>query len=509
MFRFGLEMWISRSLNGKLQKLPPSSFRRFGTALLLVFTIVPGNLIPASAQVSGTSASYQVSPPVGVQPGTSLAGQQSSFSSSVPEAKGTPGVLLLSFADAIQRGLRQNLAVLLSGENTLAARGQKWKDLSDLLPNVTTRTTETVQQQSLAALGFRLPGVPRVIGPFSYFDTRAYWTQSLFNLKSIDQERSAVQNLKAAQYNYRDARELVVFSVGNAYLQTLAEAARVDTAEAQVKTGQALYNKAVDQQKAGVTPAIDALRAQVELQTRQQQLIVTRNDYAKQKLALARVIGLPLGQEFALTDKAPYEPLSTPGLDESLRRAYTSRSDYRGGLSRVRAAELARKAATAGYYPSADLQADYGDIGINPATSNGTFHVAGTVTIPLFQGGKVHGDVLQAEAALQQTRSQLEDLRGRIDNEVRTALLDLSAAAEQVEVARSSVDLAQETLSQAQDRFSAGVADNLEVIQAQETVASANENYISSLYAHNLAKVSYARAIGYAEEGVKQYLKGK
>jgi len=221
------------------------------------------------------------------------------------------------------------------------------------------------------------------------------------------------------------------------------------------------------------------------------------------------VIGLPLGQEFALTDKAPYEPLSTPGLDESLRRAYTSRSDYRAGLSRVRAAELARKAATAGYYPSADLQADYGDIGINPATSNGTFHVAGTVTIPLFQGGKVHGDVLQAEAALRQTRSQLEDLRGRIDNEVRTTLLDLSAAAEQVEVARSSVDLAQQTLSQAQDRFSAGVADNLEVIQAQETVASANENYISSLYAHNLAKVSYARAIGYAEEGVKQYLKGK
>ena len=295
-----------------------------------------------------------------------------------------------------------------------------------------------------------------MIGPFSYFDTRAYWTQSLFNLKSIDQERSAVQNLKAAQYNYRDARELVVFSVGNAYLQTLAEAARVDTAEAQVKTGQALYNKAVDQQKAGVTPAIDALRAQVELQTRQQQLIVARNDYAKQKLALGRVIGLPLGQEFALTDKAPYEPLSTPGLDESLRRAYTSRSYYRAGLSRVRAAELARKAATAGYYPSADLQADYGDIGINPATSNGTFHVAGTVTIPLFQGGKVHGDVLQAEAALRQTRSQLEDLRGRIDNEVRTTLLDLSAAAEQVEVARSSVDLAQQTLSQAQDRFGRG-----------------------------------------------------
>jgi outer membrane protein TolC len=121
----------------------------------------------------------------------------------------------------------------------------------------------------------------------------------------------------------------------------------------------------------------------------------------------------------------------------------------------------------------------------------------------------VHGDVLKAEAALRQNRAQLEDLRGRIDNDVRTTLLDLAAAADQVAVAGSSVDLAQQTLVQAQDRFSAGVSDNLEVVQAQEALATANENYISSLYAHNLAKVSFARAIGFAEEGVKQYLKGK
>ncbi|HET7439981.1 MAG TPA: TolC family protein [Terriglobales bacterium] len=442
-------------------------------------------------------------------PAQNMAPSQSSFTGSVPAGKATGEVLQLSFAEAIQRGLRQNLGVLLASENTLAARGQKWKELSELLPNVIASGSENVQTTSLAALGLRIPGIPKVIGPFNYFDARAFLNQSIFNIQNIERERSASQSQQAAEHSYRDARELVVLAVGNAYLQAVAGGSRVETAEAQVTTAQALFNKASDQQKAGVSPAIDALRAQVELQTRQQQLIVSRNDYAKQKLSLSRVIGLPLGQEFALSERIPYEPLAAPSLQESLQRAYASRQDYQAARAQVHAAELLRAAARAEYFPSLGVEADYGDIGVNPAISNGTFHVGGTLNVPVFQGGKVHGDVLQAEATLRQDRAQMEDLRGRIDNEVRTALLDLQAAAAQVEVARSSVGLAEQTLTQAQDRFSAGVTDNLEVIQAQEAVADANENYISSLYAHNLAKVAFARAIGYAEEGVKQYLKGK
>ena len=503
-------------------KLVPPSFRNQGSSTLLKLTLrILGCCVCfacsyAAGQMNGpdagSSAGYQAS---SGQSGAGATGampsilQQNTFTGSVPEGKATPEVLPLSFADAIQRGLRQNLGVLLASENTLAVRGAKWKELSDLLPNVTTSTTEAVQQQSLSALGFRIPGFPRVIGPFNYLDARAYLNQSLLNFRSIERERSAEQNLRAAQHNYRDAREFVVLAVGNAYLQAIAGASRVEAAEAQVTTAQALFNKASDQQKAGVSPAIDALRAQVELQTRQQQLIVARNDFAKEKLALARVIGLPLGQQFTLSEKIPYEPLAVPTLEESLRRAYASRQDYQAALAQVRAAEFLRTAATAEYFPVLGLEADYGDIGVNPANSNGTFHVAGILNIPIFQGGKVHGDVLQAESTLRQNRSQLEDLRGRIDNEVRTTLLDLAAAADQVAVATSSVDLAQQTLAQAQDRFSAGVSDNLEVVQAQEALATANETYISSLYAHNLAKVSFARAIGYAEEGVKQYLKGK
>jgi outer membrane protein TolC len=456
----------------------------------------------------GQSGSVPTTPSVQVTIPASLS--QQGFTGGVPTGTLSTVPLQLSFLDAIDRGLKQNLGLLLSSDNNLSARGEKWKELSNLLPNLNVKGLENVQQTSLAALGFRLPAIPRVIGPFNYLDARAFLTQQVFNWNYIQRERSAAQSLKAAEYSYKNARELVVLVVGNAYLQAIAGSARVETAEAQVKTAQTLHDRAVDQLKAGVSPAIDTLRSQVELQSRQQQLIAVRTDFAKQKLALSRIIGLPLGQEFVLTDKAPYDALVPPSLDESLKRAYASRSDYQAALAQARAAELSRRAATAEHYPSFDLEGDYGDIGVNPATSNGTFHVAGTITVPIFQGGKEHADVLQAEAGLREARQRLDDLRAQIDNDIRNALLDLNAAADQVEVARSTVDLAEQTLTQAQDRFVAGVADNLEVVQAQESVASAHENYISSLYAHNLAKVELARSLGNAEQDVKQYLmKGK
>ncbi|HVO64786.1 MAG TPA: TolC family protein [Terriglobales bacterium] len=455
-----------------------------------------------STYSSGTSQS--------TSPAVSLpSANQNPFLGSVPVGKATNEVIPLSFSDAIARGLQQNLGLLLSADSTMTARGQRWKELSNLLPNFSAGLTENLQTVSLAQFGFKIPGIPQIIGPYNYLDARASFSQSVFNWNYIQNQRASVQNVKSAEYSYKDARELVVFAVGNAYLQTIAASSRVDTAQAQVTTARALYTKAVDQQRAGVTAAIDTLRAQVEFQARQQQLIVARNDFAKNKLSLARVIGLPPGQEFTLTDKAPYEPLLTPGLQESLQHAYASRSDYQAALAKLRAAELSRRAATAQHYPDLGFEADYGDIGVSPFHSNGTYHVEGSLRIPIFAGGRTHADVLQTESVLRQNQQQVDNLRAQIDNDVRVAMLDLNAANDQVQVARSSVDLAQQTLTQAQDRFSAGVADNLEVIQAQEAVATANENYISSLYAHNIAKVEYARAIGFAEQGVKQYLKGK
>ncbi len=436
---------------------------------------------------------------------------QSPFSGSVPEGKPTAELLPLSFKDAIDRGLRNNLGLLLQSDTSVTAQGEKWKELSELLPHVNATVNETVEQIDFPALGFRfnIPGVPKVVGPIGVFQTGAYLTQSVFDYHAIQRKRGASYNEKAAQSSLKNARELVVLAVGNSYLVALSGAARVATAQADVQTAQALYDKAADQQKAGVSPAIDTLRAHVELQTRQQELIVARNDYAKQKLTLARVIGLPPGQEFNLTTAAPYEPLATLPLEQDLQRAYASRPDYLAAAQQVRSAEEFRRAATAEYYPSLDIAGDYGAAGIRPGSSHGVFQVGATLNIPIFAGGRTHADVLEAEATLRQSRQQLENLRGQIDYEVRSARLDLNSAAEQVEVAHSTVDLAKQTLDQARDRFTAGVTDNLEVVQAQDALASANETYISSLYSHNLAKISLAKAVGVAEEGVKQYLQNQ
>jgi len=447
---------------------------------------------------STPAASIQVTP-----------SNQSPYTGSVAQGTAKPEVVSLTFQDAIDLALKNNLGVLLQSYNTIAARGQKWKELSELLPNVTARVSESVVQENLAAQGLRFPGFPTVVGPFGFSDARVYLSQSILNLKALNRERGAREDERAAQFSYKDARDLVVLATGNAYLQALSGGARVETAEAQMQTAQALYGKATDQQNAGLSPAIDTLRAQVEFQNRQQQLIVARNDFAKQKLALVRAIGLPVGQEIALTSKAPYDAIATLGIEGSLQRAYASRSDYLAAAQQVRAAEYYRKGASSEYLPTIDMTADYGDLGINFGNSHGTFTVAGRLNIPIFQGGKVHADVLQSEATLRQARAQLDNLRGQIEYEVRSALLDIEAADQQVQVARSSVDLSEQTLVQARDRFSAGVTDNLEVVQAQQTVAGAHESYISSLYAHNLAKIELVRAMGYAEQGVMQYLKSK
>jgi outer membrane protein TolC len=434
----------------------------------------------------------------------------SAFSGSTP-TKLVPGVLPLSLQEAIDRGLKQNLGLLLSDANIRSARGQRWEQLSALLPHISAMPYVADSQINLAELGFSsVPGnnLPQSVGPFSYFDARVNVVQSLFDSKLINNTRAASQNLKSAEYTFKDARDLVVLAVGYVYLQAIADEARIRTAQAQVETAKALFDQANDQVNAGTSPAIDALRAKVEFQTREQQLIQAKNNFAIQKLTVARVIGLAPGQEFEFTDKSPYRPFDGIALDEALKRAYASRSDYLAAMTDVRAAEYSRKAAVSGYYPSLTFNADYGTAGAHPSTSTQVFDVRGTLSIPIFQGNSVHADILQADAKLQQTRERLDNLRAQIDADIRAALLNLQSSAEQVNVARSNIDLAAETLVQSRDRFSAGVTDTVEVVQSQEAVARANEQYISSLYEYNFAKISLARALGMAEAGVREYFKG-
>jgi outer membrane protein TolC len=465
-------------------------------------------LFAAGSSFAQTDTSPSPSTPGEPIPGTLGV---SPFAGSVP-SKLVPGIMPLSLQDAIDRGLKQNLGLLLSNTDIRSARGQRWQQLSALLPQVTAAPYVATSKINLAQLGFAsLSGIsiPPSVGPFSYFDARATVTQSLFDWKSINATRAAGQSLKSSEYTYKDARDLVVLAVGYTYLQAIADEARIETAEAQVKTAQAVFDQATDQVNAGTASAIDGLRADVELQTRQQQLIQAKNNFAIQKLTVGRVIGLPPEQEFELTDKSPFQPFEGITIDEALKRAYSSRFDYQAAESDVRAAEFLRKAAAAGYLPSLSFNADYGTGGGHPSTATQVSDVRGTLSIPIFQGGSVHGDVVQADAKLEQSRERLDNLRAQIDSDVRAALLNLQSSADQVKVARSNIDLAEETLSRSRDRFTAGVTDTVEVVQSQEAVASAHEQYISSLYSYNFAKISLARALGLAEQGFKEYFKGK
>jgi len=436
--------------------------------------------------------------------------EQSPYLGSVPEGKAVPGALNVSLEEAVQRGLKQNLGVLLSSDTLDAARGGRWQALSALLPSAVTETSLNTHQLDLkATIGLQIPGVPPVIGPFGVFDTRAYVDQTVFDWQSIERARSSSQLVNAAQYGYRSARDIVVVAVASSYLLTIADEARVTSALAQRDTARALYQQTSDQRTAGVAAAVDVLRSDVELQARQQELIVARNSLAKQKLVLARVIGLPAGQMFDLTTDVPYHPLATMSLDEALLVAYAQRPDYQSAIARLQSAELQRKAAAAERYPSISVEADYGDIGVTPATSHGTVNAAGVLTVPIFEGGRIHGDILEANAAYRRARERMSNLRAQIDQDVRDAFLDLQASSARVSVEKNAITLANETLQQSRDRFASGVTDNIEVVQAQESVAAANDAYIDSLYSYNIAKISLARAMGVAESDYALYLKGQ
>jgi Outer membrane protein len=375
------------------------------------------------------------------------------------------------------------------------------------LPNLSARSTETSQQVNLKALGFPgFPGVPPVIGPFRVFDARAYLTQAIFDFSAISANRSGNEAVKASRFAYQNARDAVVLAVVSLYLQAITGTARIEAAEAQVATATAAFKQAGDLNRAGVVAGIDVLRSQVELQGEQQQLIFHRNEFEKQKLNLARAIGLPLGQQFRLSDRVPYGPPPQLTVEAALQEAFEARADYQSALSAQRAAELRKRAAEAERYPALYFDGNYGAIGPGPMESHGTFAASVGVRVPVFDGGRIRADVLRADSEIEQRRAEAGDLRGRIDYEVRTAFLDLKSGGDQIEVAQSAVKLANDQVRHATDRFQAGVANSLEVVQAQQALATANENYTSALFAYNLAKASIARAIGMAEKRAKEFL---
>jgi outer membrane protein TolC len=474
-------------------------------AFLFVAALTAAAQLPTSSP--GSAAPESQAPAINLSQTPAL----ESFSGSGKVDKPVPGVISLSLLDAMDRGLRHNLGLLLSQQQTEQARAQVRRQLSALLPNISGNASETINQINLAAFGIPLPAGLKspVVGPFAVFDAHANMTETLLDFSALNKVRAAAENEKAAKFTVQDARELVVLVVGNEYLLTLASAARLDSAKAQMTTAQTIFDQTTDLKKAGVAAGIDVLRAQVQLQTQQQRVLAAENQYERQKMQLARTIGLPISQQFQLTDTIPYAPLTAMDLDQALAQAYKQRPEFLAAESRTRAAEMAVKAAKGEALPTVQVNGQLGVIGPNPGSSETTYSLSGGVRVPIFQGGKVKADVDQAQAQLRQSRMQLEDLRSRVEFEIRSALLDVKTSDEQVRVAQQQIQLAAEQLKEARDRYAAGVSGSLEVVQAQEAVAGANDNHIQALYLNNVAKLSLVRALGEAEQRTRSFLGGK
>ena len=420
----------------------------------------------------------------------------------------TSQVLELSLDDAIARGLKNNLGMILSSEQLAAARGQRLSQLQALLPTVNLKASENVLQVDLPAEGMRIKGFPTTLGPFGYTDVRAQLDLALVDVASLRNYLAARHNFAAAQLSAADARELVVLTVGNAYLMVLADETRLAAVEAEVKTAGVSLSQAQASHEAGTAPLLDELRARVDLQSLEQQRIVAANALEKDKLALARTIGLPLKQQFTLTDKEPYAPFDGIDTEAAIREAKANRKDLAATVEQTLAARQQRQAATADRLPTVHFAGDYGDIGTTLAHSHGSGEASGTVSVPLFREFALRGEAQQAQAQLNVAQAKQSDAQAQVDADVRDALLDIASAEKLVETARSSVELANEVLQEAQERYANGVSDNLAVSQAQQSVAQANEQYVASLYRHNMAKLSLARALG-AGEHYKTYLGGK
>jgi outer membrane protein TolC len=412
----------------------------------------------------------------------------------------------LSLREAVQRGVAYNLGAIGLSNNSMQAHGQMRVARSSLLPNLNGSFREVDQQTDLAALGVRAPTIPTIVGPFNYFDLRATLNQTVADLTAWNNYRSAQENMKAAQMALRDAHDLVVLAVGGAYLQVIAAQARVDAGKAQLATSKAVYEQTKQRREVGLNAQIDVNRNLVEYQTQQQRLTTLENDLAKQKINLLRIIGLPASTPLELADTVPFAAAPAVSYDDAVHQALEARPDVKSAEAAYKAAQRTHSAAKSERLPSFAVEGDYGVIGVNPSQSHGTFSVNGTIRFPIWQGGRTEGDIEQASASLNQRQSELSEVRGRVESDIRNAFLDLDAATSQLQVAESNRKVAQESLDLTRQRLEAGIADSVEVTQAQETAATAQLDYITSLLAHNLAKLSLAKALGNPEAKLTQFL---
>ena len=421
---------------------------------------------------------------------------------SAPEGNVVDGEIRISLEDAIARGLRFNLGLIDSRQADAGVRAEREQALSQLLPQISARAQQSYGQLSFKALNIKVPPqagfrLPPTTGGFGYSEGDILAHSEVVNLELRDRYKEQKALESASLLSTKDARDIVVYAVGTAYFQVVASEARLATTQAALASAQELNNQVTNQYNSEVSPEIDALRARVELRTAGQRVVDATNDLEKDKLTLDRVTGIPLAQKWAPGREYGYTAL--PDYGGGTQAAEATRADVASAKQEVLAAELSVKAARDERLPQVSFDGGYGGGGTNPANYNQVYAVQGTVSVPLFTSGRIRSDKHAAEAALVQRRAAYRDIQGRADYDVRVARLDAQSSDSAVKVAAENRTLAERALTQSKDRFSNGVTNYLEVLEAEEAVVAADENYIASLFSYNVAKISLARAMGSAE----------
>ena len=472
--------------------------------------------LPLSArQVSGVSVQQTATPPQGASVNTVNVQIQAQgpYSGSVIGANPPSGTVSLTLADAVRRGLESNLGIVGAGTASRQARAERLLARSALLPNVNASASENAEKLNLAVEGFTSSAFgtavpfPTTVGPFHYYDVSGSLRQSVLDLTALHNLRASSQLADSADLDAHQAREEVVLAVSGVYLQLMATIALVGEQEKEVEFAEATYKQARAQVDAGNKAPIDANRSQVELQTERQRLRSQRGDLEKQKNQLARLIGLPLGLDIQIEEKLAPLNSQIPSLQDSMQRAWIQREDLKATEAQLSAAKEARKAAGAQRLPSISINGTYGLEGVDPDHGSGVFQASAGLSVPLFQGGRIKADVAEADAVLTQRDAELSDQHGVVEMDVRNAYIDLNVANDQVTTSQSNRELALATLQQSQDRFAVGVADSVEVVNSQQALAAADHDYVSSLFAQYLARITLAHAMGEAEKDLPDLFK--
>jgi outer membrane protein TolC len=431
----------------------------------------------------------------------------------VQQATGEP--LALGLDDAIDRGLKFNLQILLANEAERSVRGQISTVFYQLMPNLKATAYTSAQEIDLAALGFKpsslaafgfAPGSISTIVKVDTTDVQLSADQVLFNLPDFYLYAAAKRAEKVFQLNVLDTRGGVVQAVGTQYLAALADQAQIANAQALLKADEEVLRQATLSHDAGVGTNVDVLRARVQLQNEQQVLVRTQNTFEKDKIALNRLMGLPADQALTLTDTVPYAELAELPLEEAKALAYQRRKDLLALEAQLEVAQRARKAVKYEHVPTLGFNGYYGVLGETHGLYHGVFTVQGVLKIPIFEEGRFRGETEVAASQEIGLTHQIESLRVTIDAQIRASRLDVESSAEQVKVARSNVDLAGQALADTRDRFSAGVADNLPVVQAQAALEDAQSRLVATEFQFNQAKLALARNTGVVETQYKQYL---